>query len=364
MDLLPKLEQFKKRQQELEDALALPDATENMDKFTQLNKEYAEITPIVEAFTEYANLVNEKADLESMLNDNDADAEMKEMAKEELTEITKSIPEKEKELQIILLPKDKDDDKNVIIEIRAGTGGDEASLFAGTILKMYCRHAELEGWKVEVLEESKGTVGGYKEVIIQVSGTNVFSQMKFESGVHRVQRVPDTESQGRVHTSAITVAVLPEAEEIDMAPIPPNELKIDVYRASGPGGQCVNTTDSAVRVTHLPTGIVATCQDQKSQHKNREKALKVLMARIYDKKREEIDKIRSDDRKSQVGTGDRSARIRTYNYPQSRVTDHRINLTLHSLDAITAGDNLKELIQALITEDQARRLANLGNETT
>lgn len=362
MDLLPKLEQFKKRQQELEDALAMPDATSDMDNFTKLNKEYAEITPIVEAFEGYASMMHEKDDLNALLSDADADEEMKEMAKEELNELLKNIPEKEKELQIILLPKDADDDKNVIIEIRAGTGGDEAALFAGTILKMYCRHAELEGWKVEMLEESQGTVGGYKEVIMQVSGTNVFSQMKFESGVHRVQRVPDTESQGRVHTSAITVAVLPEAEEIEMNAIPPNELKIDVYRASGPGGQCVNTTDSAVRVTHIPTGIVATCQDQKSQHKNREKALKVLMARIHDQKRAEIDKARSDDRKSQVGTGDRSARIRTYNYPQSRVTDHRINLTLHSLDSITAGDGLKELIQALITEDQARRLSNIGTE--
>jgi peptide chain release factor 1 len=361
MDLLPKFEQFKKRQQELEDALAQPDATSDMEKYTKLNKEYSELNPIVSSFTEYADLMKEKEDLNSLLDDSDADDEMKKMAKDELDDILKKIPEKENELQILLLPKDEDDDKNVIVEIRAGTGGDEAALFAGVAFRMYCRYAELQGWKVEIMDESEGTVGGYKEAILQISGNNVYSKMKFESGVHRVQRVPETESQGRVHTSAITVAVLPEAEEVELD-IPQNELRIDIFRSSGPGGQSVNTTDSAVRITHIPTGIVATCQDEKSQHKNKDKAMKVLFARILDQKREEIDSARAEDRKNQVGTGDRSARIRTYNYPQSRVTDHRINLTLHSLDSITAGDGLDELIQALIAEDQTRKLASLGED--
>lgn len=362
MNLIPKLQQLEKRYKELEDLLAQPDAVSDMERFTKLNKEYADLSPVIKVFHEYSKLLKEKEDLGLILEDKEADAEMKEMAETEFYEISEKIPVAEKELQVQLLPKDQDDDKNVIVEIRAGTGGDEAALFAGVILRMYCRYAELQGWKVEIMDESEGTVGGYKEVILQITGANVFSKMKFESGVHRVQRVPETESQGRVHTSAITVAVLPEAEEVEMDTIPPNELRIDVYRASGPGGQCVNTTDSAVRITHLPTGIVATCQDQKSQHKNKDKAMKVLLARIYDQKREEIDSARAADRKNQVGTGDRSARIRTYNYPQSRVTDHRINLTMHNLDALTAGDGLDDMIQALITEDQARRLASLGEE--
>ena len=266
------------------------------------------------------------------------------------------LPDAQKELEIMLLPKDEADDMNVILEVRAGTGGDEAALFAGDLFRMYCRHAELNGYKVEVLGTSDGDIGGYKEVVAAIRGDSVFARLKFESGVHRVQRVPETESSGRIHTSAATVAVLPEPEEVDVQ-IEEKDLRVDVFRASGPGGQSVNTTDSAVRITHLPTGIVVSQQDEKSQHKNRAKAMQVLRARLFEAERERLESERSADRRSQVGSGDRSERIRTYNYPQGRVTDHRINLTLHKLEKIVAGDSLDDVIDALLAEDQSRQLA-------
>tara|TARA_R110000868_G_scaffold262401_1_gene520864 strand:- start:26027 stop:27112 length:1086 start_codon:yes stop_codon:yes gene_type:complete len=360
MSILPKLQQIKVRHDELEALLGQGDATNDMESFTKLNKEYAETKPYVAAYEELSGLVNERADLEEMVKSNDPD--VKEMAQEELKAIIPTIPALEERIQIMLLPKDEADDRNVIIEIRAGTGGDEAALFAANIMRMYIRYAEKKGWKTEIMESNTTDGGGVKDAVLQMSGDGVFGRMKYESGVHRVQRVPETESQGRVHTSAITVAVLPEAEEVDID-INPADLRIDVYRASGAGGQHVNKTESAVRITHVPTGIVAQCQDQSSQHKNKATAMKVLISRMYEAEREKLDKVRSDDRKSQVGTGDRSARIRTYNYPQSRVTDHRIGLTLHSLDAIVAGESLEDVIDALISEDQIRRLAALGESS-
>lgn len=359
MDILPKLAKVVDRHTELENMLGQPDATNDMERFTKLNKEYAEVKPYVEAYHELSGLYKEKTDLEELLKGDDAD--MKEMADAELKEIIPAIPALEEKIQIMLLPKDEADDRNVIIEIRAGTGGDEAALFAGNVMRMYTRYAETRGWKAEIMDISENDIGGVKEVVLQLMGDGVFGRMKYESGTHRVQRVPETESQGRIHTSAITVAVLPEAEEVDID-INPADLRIDVYRASGAGGQHVNKTESAVRITHVPTGIVAQCQDQSSQHKNKATAMKVLATRLYDAQREALDKERSDARKSQVGSGDRSARIRTYNYPQSRVTDHRINLTLHSLDAVIAGDSLDDVIEPLIAEDQVRRLAALGDE--
>lgn len=359
MDILPKLEKVVDRHAELEKMLGQPDATNDMDKFTQLNKEYAEVKPYVEAYHELTALYKEKQDLEELVKGDDSD--MKEMAEIELKEVIPAIPALEDKIQIMLLPKDEADDRNVIIEIRAGTGGDEAALFAGNVMRMYMRYAETKGWKTELIDMSENDIGGVKEVTLQMTGEGVFGRMKYESGTHRVQRVPETESQGRIHTSAITVAVLPEAEEVDID-INPADLRIDVYRASGAGGQHVNKTESAVRITHVPTGVVAQCQDQSSQHKNKATAMKVLVSRLYEQQRDAAAKERSDARKSQVGSGDRSERIRTYNYPQSRVTDHRINLTLHSLDAIIAGDSLDDVVEALIAEDQVRRLAALGEE--
>ncbi len=362
MDLMPRLEQLEKRHAELSDLLGQPDATNDMEQFTRFNKEYSDLTPVVEAFSAYKGMLSEKEDLEAMLADKDTDADMKEMAQEEYNAVLKAIPESEEKLKVHLIPKDKDDDRNVIIEVRAGTGGDEAALFAGDIFRMYARFAEVNGWKTEILEESAAEVGGYKEVVAQITGAGVYAKMKFESGVHRVQRVPETESQGRIHTSAITVAVLPEAEEADVN-IEAKDLRIDTYRASGAGGQHVNTTDSAVRVTHIPTGIVAQCQDEKSQHKNKDKAMKMLIARVHDAERERLESERSADRKSQVGSGDRSERIRTYNFPQSRVTDHRINLTKHNLDEILSGEGLSEVVESLTAEDQARKLAAMAEDT-
>lgn len=359
MDLLPKLKQIAARREELADLLAQPGVTDDMDRFTQLNKEYADLQPVVEAYEAYAKMLKEQDDLQEMLQSGEADGEMKDMAEMELAELKESIPAAEQDLQIKLLPKDANDDKNVILEIRAGTGGDEAALFVADLFRMYARYAELMGWQTEIMEKSDTGIGGMKEVIAQIRGAGAFAKLKFESGVHRVQRVPETETQGRIHTSAVTVAVLPEAEEVDID-VNPADLRVDIFRASGPGGQSVNTTDSAVRITHVPTGIVAQCQDEKSQHKNKDKAMKVLMARIYDAEQDRLAKERAEDRKSQVGSGDRSERIRTYNYPQSRVTDHRINVTLHSLQQIIAGDGLNELVEALITEEQARKLADLA----
>lgn len=323
-------------------------------EFVSLSKEYARLEPVVAAITRYQKLIAEIDDLKSIIGG--GDEEMKELAEAELTELEEKLPDVQKELEIMLLPKDEADDMNVILEVRAGTGGDEAALFAGDLFRMYCRHAELNGYKVEILSTSDGDIGGYKEVVAAIKGDSVFARLKFESGVHRVQRVPETESSGRIHTSAATVAVLPEPEEVDVQ-IDDKDLRVDVFRASGPGGQSVNTTDSAVRITHLPTGIVVSQQDEKSQHKNRAKAMQVLRARLFEAERERLESERSADRRSQVGSGDRSERIRTYNYPQGRVTDHRINLTLHKLEKIVAGDSLDDVIDALLAEDQSRQLA-------
>ncbi len=330
-------------------------------RFVEMSKEYAELTPVVEAVKALIGAKQEAQDLAEMIADPDGDAEMTELAAAELEELKSSIPDMESKLQILLLPKDADDDRNAILEVRAGTGGDEAALFAGDLFRMYQRYADAQGWKVEVMEASDADLGGYKEVIATISGKGVFARLKYESGVHRVQRVPETETQGRVHTSAATVAILPEAEEVDIA-IDEKDLRVDVFRASGPGGQSVNTTDSAVRITHLPTGLVVSQQDEKSQHKNRAKAMKVLRARLYEQERQRVNAERAEDRKGQVGSGDRSERIRTYNYPQGRVTDHRINLTLYKLDKVIAGEALDEVIDPLIADDQAQRLADMERD--
>jgi peptide chain release factor 1 len=329
------------------------------DDIVRLSKEHAELKPVAEGAEELTAARRDLADAKEMAKGDDAD--MAEMAEEEIASLKKRIPALEEKLQLMLLPKDKADNAPVILEVRAGTGGDEAALFAGDLFRMYQRFAADQGWKVEVLDASESGVGGYKEIQASISGDNVFGRMKFESGVHRVQRVPETETQGRIHTSAATVAVLPEPEDVDIE-LNDADLRIDVFRASGPGGQSVNTTDSAVRITHIPTGLVVIQQDEKSQHKNRAKAMKVLRARLYDAERARIDAERSADRKSQVGSGDRSERIRTYNFPQSRVTDHRIGLTLHKLDKIIAGEALDELIDALTLEAQTAQLAAMEGE--
>ena len=324
------------------------------ERFVELSKEYAEIDPLATAVRAYRNALSEAADLRALKEGDDS--EMAELATLELDEIEAGLPEMEAALEILLLPKDSADELNVIVEVRAGTGGDEAALFAGDLFRMYSRYADLQGWRSEIISQSEGDIGGYKEIVTAIRGKGVFARLKFESGVHRVQRVPETESGGRIHTSAATVAVLPEPEEVDVK-IEEKDLRVDVFRASGPGGQSVNTTDSAVRITHLPTGITVSQQDEKSQHKNRAKAMQVLRARLFEAERARADSERAADRKSQVGSGDRSERIRTYNFPQGRVTDHRITLTLHKLEKILAGDGLDEMVEALIREDQAQRLA-------
>ena len=324
------------------------------ERFVELSKEYAEIDPLVAAIRDYRAALSEAEDLRALIAGDDA--EMAELAGLELPALDEKLPDMEAALEILLLPKDSADELNVIVEVRAGTGGDEAALFAGDLFRMYMRYADILGWKSEIISQSEGEVGGYKEIVTAIRGKGVFARLKFESGVHRVQRVPETESGGRIHTSAATVAVLPEPEEVDVK-IEEKDLRIDVFRASGPGGQSVNTTDSAVRITHLPTGITVSQQDEKSQHKNRAKAMQVLRARLFEAERARADSERAADRKSQVGSGDRSERIRTYNFPQGRVTDHRINLTLHKLEKILAGDGLDEMVDALIREDQTQRLA-------
>ncbi|MEQ1539598.1 MAG: peptide chain release factor 1 [Sphingorhabdus sp.] len=329
------------------------------DAFVTASKEYAEIEPVAKMAAEVRRLRAEMETLDAMAKDPSADAELRDMAVEELLDVAHDKQVAEHDLAILLLPKDVADERSAMLEIRAGTGGDEAALFAGDLFRMYERYAQSQGWKVEAISMSASDVGGFKEVVASVSGAGVFARLKFESGVHRVQRVPVTESGGRIHTSAATVAVLPEPTEVDVH-IEDRDLKIDVYRASGAGGQHVNTTDSAVRITHAPTGIVVTCQDGRSQHKNKEKAMQVLRARIYEKQRDELDGAEAEARKAMVGSGDRSERIRTYNFPQGRVTDHRINLTLHKLPEILEGTGLAEMINALISEDQAERLAGLS----
>ncbi len=328
------------------------------NELIKLNREYSELRPIVEKIQEYNDLQKDILNLNELIKDNDL--EISKIAETELIEKKNLIKDLEQELLRLLIPKDKNDSKNSILEIRAGTGGDEASLFASDLLNMYQRYADLNSWKFDILSISETGLKGVKEVICNISGLNVFSKLKFESGVHRVQRVPTTESSGRVHTSAATVAVLPEAEEVDVEVLD-KDLRIDVFRSSGPGGQSVNTTDSAVRITHLPTGIVVSQQDEKSQHKNKAKALKILRSRLFDNQIQEKNKERSEQRKNQVGSGDRSERIRTYNFPQGRVSDHRINLTLYNLSEILEG-NIDELINPLIAEEESTKLANMKNE--
>ncbi len=326
------------------------------DDYVALSKEYADLTPVITAIRELDSVEQERAGLQDILGDGSADAEMTALAREELTDLDARLPDLRRGVQILLLPKDEADDKSAILEVRAGTGGDEAALFAGDLFRMYQRYTEQKGWRVEIMEARESELGGYKEIVASVSGQGVFARLKYESGVHRVQRVPETEAGGRIHTSAATVAVLPEAEDVDVE-INDADLRIDTYRASGAGGQHVNTTDSAVRITHIPTGIVVAQQDEKSQHKNKAKALKILRARLYEEERRRREEERAADRKGQVGSGDRSERIRTYNFPQGRVTDHRVNLTLYKLDKVITGEALDEIVDVLIAEDQASRLA-------
>ncbi|NLX61171.1 MAG: peptide chain release factor 1 [Tissierellia bacterium] len=355
--MFDKLSFIESKYEELSKKIIDPEVISDTNEWQRLAKEHAEIEPIVLKYREYTKVKNTLEEDKELLKEK-LDDEMKELLKEDIAENEKKLEELEMELKILLLPKDPNDEKNVIVEIRAGAGGDEAGLFAGDLFRMYSRYAERQGWKVEIMSTSEQGVGGFKEAIFMIKGKGAYSRLKYESGVHRVQRVPETESSGRIHTSTATVAVLPEAEDIDVE-INPNDIRIDVFRSSGNGGQSVNTTDSAVRITHLPTGIVVSCQDEKSQHKNREKAMKILKTRLYDKMlREQHDEI-AQERRSQVGTGDRSERIRTYNFPQGRITDHRINKTIYKLEAFLDGD-IDEMIDALITTDQAEKLKNVG----
>ena len=344
--MFEKLEWFEKRFEELNKLMSDPRAWDNPDDFPRYAREHSELSKIVELYRQYKKIQTELQNSRTMLKDEE-DEELKNLAKEEIERLDSELAVVEKNLKLLMLPKDPNDEKNIFLEIRAGAGGEEAALFASNLFRMYSRYAENKGWKVEIMSSSQTGIGGLKEIIAMIEGKNVYSQLKFESGVHRVQRIPATEAGGRIHTSTITVAILPEAEEVEVE-IKPDELKIDVYRSSGPGGQSVNTTDSAVRVTHIPTGLVVACQDEKSQHKNKAKAIKILRARLLDKMKAEQQAERSQERKSQVGTGDRSERIRTYNFPQGRVSDHRIGLTLYKLDKVLDGD-LDEIIEALTT---------------
>ena len=328
-------------------------------KFTQLSREFSELDPVVSAIHELQAAEAERDDLSAMIGDQSVDQEMSDLAREELSELEPRIEEMQKNLRILLLPKDAADEKSAIMEIRAGTGGDEAALFAADLFRMYSRYAELRGWKHEVISSSMNDLGGYKEIVMSVTGKGVFARLKYESGGHRVQRIPTTESGGRIHTSAATVAVLPEAEDVELE-IRTEDIRIDTMRSSGAGGQHVNTTDSAVRITHLPTGVMVV-SSEKSQHQNRRLAMQVLRSRLYDLQRQQADDERASQRKDQIGSGDRSQRIRTYNFPQGRVTDHRINLTLHKLDSVIAGDGLDEIISALITDHQAAQLAEMND---
>lgn len=340
-----RLQALAKHYEELEGLLGDPEVMKAQEVYQKYRKEHAELAPLMQTFRRYQHLQRELADNQALLKE-ETDEELKAYAREEIQTLKDQAASLEEELRLLLLPKDPSDEKNVLLEIRAGTGGEEAALFAADLFRMYSRLAERRGWKMEVLSHSGTGIGGFKEIVASISGDRVYSQLKYESGVHRVQRVPVTESQGRIHTSAVTVAILPEAQEVDVQ-INPEELRVDVFRSSGPGGQSVNTTDSAVRITHLPTGLVVSCQDEKSQHKNKAKAMKVLRARLFDLKQQEQQQQIAQERKSQVGTGDRSERIRTYNFPQGRLSDHRIGLTLYRLEALLDGD-LDELLQALI----------------
>ncbi len=352
MSLLAKLGPIKARHEEL--AALMSAGNLGGEAFAKFSTEYATLSPVVEAINAYVNALTEMDNLKALLSD----PEMKEMAGDELLALEKRLPDLEFEVKKALLPKDKADSRNAILEIRAGTGGDEAALFAADLFTMYRGNAAQMGWRIEVLDASESDLGGYKEIICEVSGQDVFARLKYESGVHRVQRVPVTEAGGRIHTSAATVAVLPEAEDVDIE-INPADLRIDTYRSQGSGGQHVNKTESAVRITHIPTGIAVAMQEEKSQHKNRDKAMRLLRAKLYEIQRERLDSERSADRKSQVGSGDRSERIRTYNFPQSRVTDHRINKTSYNLSDVMTGAELGDFIEALMAEDQAQALATL-----
>ncbi len=356
LSLSKNLQRVVSRYDELVDLMAVPGVASS-DAFADMSREYAELTPIIESIAQLDSAKTEASSLAEMISDPEIDSEMRELANAEFQDLKNSIPLLEKKIQMLLLPKDEADEKNAILEVRAGTGGDEAALFAAELFRMYQRYSENRGWKFEILEMSETGIGGCKEAIASIVGRGVFARLKFESGVHRVQRIPTTESGGRIHTSAATVAVMPEAEEVDVH-IDDKDLRIDVFRASGPGGQSVNTTDSAIRITHLSTGIVVSQQDEKSQHKNKAKAMRVLRSRLFEHQRQQVDAERAAARKSQVGSGDRSERIRTYNFPQGRITDHRINLTLYKLDRVLDGE-LDEAIDALISEDKSNLLADI-----
>ena len=351
-----KLEHLNERFEEVRALLSDAGTIANQDKFRALSREYSELEPVAEAFARFQKAQADLASAEAMLKD--GDAELRAMAQEEVDSLREQLADQELELQRLLLPKDPNDTRNIFLEIRAGTGGDEAAIFAGDLFRMYSRYAETMGWKMEIISESLGEHGGYKEIISRIAGKDVYASLKFESGAHRVQRVPETESQGRIHTSACTVAILPEVDEVEAIDINPADLRVDTYRASGAGGQHVNKTESAIRITHLPTGVVVECQDERSQHKNRAKAMSLLASRLLSAAQESQQREQASARKSLVGSGDRSERIRTYNYPQGRVTDHRINLTLYKLDEVMQGD-LDPVVQPLIHEYQAEQLATL-----
>ena len=356
--LLSKLSTLADRHQEIEGLMSVQEVISDQSRFRALAKEHAEISPIIACYEDYRSAESDLSEAEALSQEDDA--EMRAMAQDEINTQRQRLSGLEDELNRLLLPKDPDDRANVYLEIRAGTGGDEAGLFTGDLLRMYLRYAEAQGWKTEIMSSSEAEIGGYKEVIVRVSGDNVYSRMKFESGAHRVQRVPETESQGRIHTSACTVAVLPEIDDVEEIQINPSDLRIDTFRASGAGGQHVNKTDSAIRVTHLPTGVVVECQDERSQHKNRARAMSLLQSRLLRAERDKQTAEQASTRRNLVGTGDRSERIRTYNYPQGRITDHRINLTLYKLDEIIAGD-LDQIIEPLVTEHNADLMAQLGD---
>ena len=357
--ILSKLSEVSERYIEIENLLSQPDITSNQENYIKLSKEYSDLSPIVKAFKDYEKSESSLDEAKQLVND--SDPEIKEMAEIEIEGLTASIKALEIEIKRLLLPKDPDDSKDVFLEVRAGAGGDEAALFAGDLFRMYSRLSERNNWKMDVVSIREGDHGGYKELVTRIEGNNVYKQLKFEAGVHRVQRVPATESQGRVHTSACSVAVLPEMDEIDEINIDKNDLRVDTFRASGAGGQHVNKTDSAVRLTHIPTGIVVECQDGRSQHKNKEKALSLLQSKLLDAEREKKDTEQAENRKVMVGSGDRSEKIRTYNFPQNRITDHRIEMSVHNLPAFLDGD-MEEMISSLLEENQARALADLESK--
>ncbi len=353
-----KLDFIQNKYKELSLKVADPEIISNQPVWQSYARELGEIEPIVNKYTEYKKVVESISEDKEILNDSSSDEEMRELAKMELSESEEQEKILSEELKKLLIPKDPNDQKNVVLEIRAGTGGDEAALFGADLIRMYIRYAERRGWKTEIVDTNETGMGGIKEAVIMIKGKGAYSRLKYESGVHRVQRVPETESSGRIHTSAATVAVLPEVDDVEVD-LDPNDVRVDVYRASGNGGQCVNTTDSAVRLTHIPTGIVVTCQDEKSQIKNKDKAFKVLRARLYDMKMQEQHDELAEARKSQIGSGDRSERIRTYNFPQGRVSDHRIGMTIYKLDSFLDGD-IDEIVDSLITSDQAEKMKNFG----